>query len=143
MKSETLVIISFVSCEKIFFNEDVSNTQENNFEMFWNDFNIYYPFFEIKNINWDSIYTYYKPMVTNHTSNRELFDVFSEMIRPLKYGHVQLYSQYGIAHSYPMEIFTDYYSDSRLNLPNCLDSYKTNNSNINYWNVINHNICIH
>lgn len=136
----TGILLLFVSCEKIFFEDDISNTPKNNFEMYWKDFKLYYPFFEIKNINWDSVYSYYKPKVIDVTSNQELFDILSEMIQPLKDGHVCLYSQYGISYSYPMEIFTDYYSDNRIYPQNYLQSFGSNNSNINRWDVIGHNI---
>ena len=136
----TPIIFLFVSCEEMLFEDDVSNTPENNFEMFWNDIKIYYPFFEIKNVKWDSIYSYYKPKVTTYTTGAQLFDIFGEMIKPLKDGHVNLYSQFGASHSYPMGIFTDYYSNNRIYPQNYLQSFGSNNSNINSWNVIGHNI---
>ena len=136
----TIIIFLFVSCEKMIFEDDVSNTPGNNFEIFWNDFNIYYPFFEIKNFKWDSVYSYYKPKVTTQTNSQQLFDILYEMIKPLKDGHVNLYSQYGTSHSYPMGIFTDYYSDNRIYPQNYLQSFGSNNPNINWWDVIGHNI---
>jgi carboxyl-terminal processing protease len=141
-KAYFIFILSLLifGCEKIFFEENIDNTAQNNFEIFWNDFNRYYPFFEIKNINWDLMYDTYKPMVHDQTTDRQLFDIFSEMIRPLKDGHVILKSNFGDANSYPMEIFDDYHSDKRISPQNYLASFNINNSNINYWNVKNHNI---
>ena len=136
----TILTFLFAGCEKILFEDDVPNTPENNYEMFWNDFNIYYPFFEIKNIDWDAVNSQYKPMVTSQTSSTELFGILSEMIQPFKDGHVQLFSQYGTSYFYPMEIFTDYFSNMKINPQNYLNFFESDNSNIKYANVISHNI---
>jgi hypothetical protein len=50
-----IFLITFTGCKKVFFDEDISNTPLNNFELFWNDFDRFYPFFEIKHIKWDSV----------------------------------------------------------------------------------------
>ena len=102
-----------VGCEKLFFDEDIDNSALANFEVFWNDFNRYYPFFEIKHMDWDSIHNHYKPLINEQTTDLQLFQIFSEMIAPLKDGHVTIKSNYGIAESYPMEVFDDYDCNKR------------------------------
>jgi carboxyl-terminal processing protease len=134
------IIIIITACKKVFFDEDISNTPLNNFEMFWNDFNRFYPFFEIKNLNWDSVYSLNRTLVTNQSSETELLKIFTGMIKPLRDGHVLIYSNHGTVSSYPEEIFKNYYSGFRLYPQNYLSSFSVNNSNINYWNVLDHNI---
>ncbi|MCK4662207.1 MAG: S41 family peptidase [Bacteroidales bacterium] len=98
MKKVYLIILSIfiiVGCEKIFFKDDPANTPENNFEIFWTDFDRYYAQFNIRNFDWDSVYTLYKPQVSSSISDRQLFDILSEIVITLNDGHVNLFSVYG------------------------------------------------
>jgi len=133
-----LIIISFSGCEKLFFKDDVSNTPINSFELFWNDFDRFYPSFGIKHINWDSVYSINRPKVTDQTSGIELYNILSEMIKPFKDGHVTLVSNYGKCNSYSMP--QEYFSNMRIYPQNYLSSFLVNNSNISFWSVKNHNI---
>jgi hypothetical protein len=63
---------------------------EKNFEEFWQTFNHRYPFFEVRNVDWDRQYQTYRPRVTSWTSDDELFDILCEMLAPLNDGHVNL-----------------------------------------------------
>jgi carboxyl-terminal processing protease len=53
---------------------------------------------------------------------------------------VMIYSNKGTISSYPIELFEDYWGSSRLYPQKYLSSFSVSNSNINYWNVLNHNI---
>ncbi|MDP3437711.1 MAG: S41 family peptidase [Bacteroidales bacterium] len=133
-----LSIISLSSCEKIFFEEDISNTPINNFEMFWSDFDKFYPSFEIKQIDWDSVYRINRPGISDQTSDIQLYNVLSSMIKPLKDGHVTLVSNLGQCDS--DTIPHDYYSNMRIHPQSYLSSFEINNSNISNWSVKNYNI---
>jgi len=85
-----LSISLFLSCQKEFLDTQEVNTPENNFEIFWNDFNDHYALFEVRGFNWDSIYSEYRPLVTNETTDEELWTVFSEMIEYLDETHTTL-----------------------------------------------------
>jgi len=87
-----LVALSFVSCEKIFFNSDPPDTPERNFEMLWTDYDHYYSFFNLKNLNWDSIYKVKEPLIDDAITQKQLFDILSEMTQYLKDGHADLCS---------------------------------------------------
>jgi hypothetical protein len=82
---KTRIIISIVvtvfltSCERLLF-EDEPNTPENNFKVFWNDFDKYYSQFQIRNIDWDSVYNVYSPLINSSTNNLELFKYLSEIV---------------------------------------------------------------
>ena len=93
----TTTIALLTSCEKIFFDEEPSNNPNNNFEIFWEEFNNHYAQFEIRNIDWDSIYSEYKPLVKANTSSTELHKYLSEIVGFINDGHVNLYSPYGYA----------------------------------------------
>jgi hypothetical protein len=63
---------------------------ERNFEVLWKEFNKRYPFFELRNVDWNKQYQAYRPRVTSKTSDDELFNVFCQMLDPLNDGHVEL-----------------------------------------------------
>lgn len=63
---------------------------EKNFEFLWKTFHDRYPFFELRNVDWQSQYDIYRPKVTTKTSDDELFDIFRRMLGPLNDGHIEL-----------------------------------------------------
>ena len=82
------------ACEKLLIEKDENNTNENNFELLWTTLDRNYSFFEFKKIDWDSIYSVYRPEINNNLSDRELFDKMAEMLNELRDGHVNLYSDF-------------------------------------------------
>ena len=144
-KGMTVIAITFLTiinygCEKIFFEDDPADTPEDNFEIFWSGFNKFYPFFEIKNIDWDSIYTLYRPKIKDGTTRAELQQVFTSMIKLMDDYHVKLVTEDGIIQSKSFPSSSEYYSASRIYPQNYLNSFQSNQQNINYWSVINSNI---
>jgi hypothetical protein len=91
-----VLLILCLSCEKIYFKDDPSNTPESNFELFWKDFDMYYAQFGIRKVNWDSVYTAIKPQTANIT-DRQLFYLLSGVVIKLNDMHVNLNSSYGSA----------------------------------------------
>lgn len=93
MKNLLIFLMSitlFLSCQKEFLDTQEVNTPQNNFELLWNDFNEHYALFEVRGFNWDSIYSEYRPLVTNETTDEELWTIFSEMIEYLDDTHTVL-----------------------------------------------------
>ncbi|MFA5849504.1 MAG: S41 family peptidase [Bacteroidales bacterium] len=131
-------LISLSGCEKMYFGDDISNTPTNSFEMFWGDFDKFYPSFDIKHIDWDSVYRINSPKISDQTSDIELYKVLSSMIRPLKDGHVTLVSNLGKCNS--DTIPSDYYSKMRISPQSYLSSFEISNSNISNWSVKNYDI---
>jgi len=84
---------------------------EANFEDLWKQFDLRYSFFEIKRIDWDSVYSVYRPRVTSATTYPELFKIMSDMLATLKDGHVNLTTPYG-AYGY-----TGWYDKYPVNFP--------------------------
>jgi hypothetical protein len=82
------------SCEKVFLGPDIDNTPRSNFSYLWQKVEMGYSFFDIKDVDWDSIYYHYSPLVTNDMNKEELFNRLAEMLNELKDGHVNLYSPF-------------------------------------------------
>ncbi len=75
-----------------------------NFEKLWKTFHKRYPFFELRNVDWQQQYEIYRPKVTHETSDEELFAILCEMVDPLNDGHVELEARLG--HSRAKRLFT-------------------------------------
>jgi hypothetical protein len=61
-----------------------------NFEEFWNFFEYNYAFFDIKGIDWKKQYSKYSLQITDSTSDKELYKIMTDMVAPLKDGHVTI-----------------------------------------------------
>ncbi|GHN02917.1 peptidase S41 [Cytophagales bacterium WSM2-2] len=66
------------------------NTPEINFDIFWNDFDRNYSFFEQKGIDWEQYKQTYRPRIHANTSPKALLDILSEIILSLKDAHASL-----------------------------------------------------
>ena len=75
------------SCEKLFVKPATSSQNMEDFEDVWNRANDVYPFFELKKINWDSIYEVYRPRV-EAAKGDEFYFVLNDLLAELKDGHV-------------------------------------------------------
>jgi hypothetical protein len=68
---------------------------ELNFEKLWETFQNRYPFFDLRNVDWEKQYHTYRPRINSLTTDDELFDTFCEMLDPLNDGHVELKGRTG------------------------------------------------
>ena len=95
-----MCITSLTSCwDSVFLGNDPDKDNPvTNFEIFWNAFDEHYSFFEIKNVNWDSIRTAGFTEINSESSDQALFHFLDKTIQLLRDGHVDLYaSQFGIS----------------------------------------------
>jgi carboxyl-terminal processing protease len=90
-----IFLFLFCGCEQMFFEPDPATTPENNFEIFWTDFDRYYAQFSLRHIDWDSVYTLYRPQISPSTSDRQLFNIFSNIVLSINDMHVSLYTPMG------------------------------------------------
>jgi hypothetical protein len=67
-----------------------SKDPEYNFEVFYQAFKENYPFFKLHHVDWDGIYKTYRPQVTAKTTDDELLEIFSAVIRSFNDPHVSL-----------------------------------------------------
>jgi len=68
---------------------------ELNFDKLWETFQTRYPFFDLRNVDWNKQYDIYRPKVNKLTTDDELFDIFCEMLDPLNDGHIELKGKTG------------------------------------------------
>ena len=79
------------------------NTPLENFEALWKIIDEKYCYLEEKGVNWDSIYTVYRPLfdtleVVEYKDQLVVFDLMEQMINELEDGHVNLYSSFDVSY---------------------------------------------
>lgn len=82
-----LSILLIYSCEDIFIKPADSDQNMEDFIAVWYRANEVYPFFELKEIDWNSIYTAYHPRV-DAARGDEFYFVLNDLLSELKDGHV-------------------------------------------------------
>lgn len=94
----TLLLLC-VSCEKIFMEPDPAGSPTETFEYLWDKVDRQYAFFDVKDVNWDSIHTIYSARVSDNISSDSLFSVLASMLNSLNDGHVNLIGRYDVSRS--------------------------------------------
>ena len=98
MKLKLLIIISstliFISCEDLIVKPSTSNLNAEDFEAAWVRVNTVYPYLDLKEINWDSIYYVYKPRA-EQSKGDEFYTVLLDMMGELQDMHVHIKTEGG------------------------------------------------
>lgn len=92
--------------------EVAGDTRRGNFEALWQTLDRHYCFFDYKaeayGLDWNEVRERYSPRISESMTDRQLFEVFSEMTYELRDGHVNLYAAHDVARygdwfdAYPM-----------------------------------------
>ncbi|WP_438711288.1 S41 family peptidase [Aquimarina muelleri] len=90
MKNVLTIIVLLTLNSQLFAQDMQIQEPIKNFDQLWNQFNDRYAFFEHKNVDWNTIYKKYRPLLDERTTNDSLFNVCNEMLLELKDGHVGL-----------------------------------------------------
>lgn len=105
---------------------DVPNNPVNVFDYLWNKVNQQYAFFDVKGVNWDSVYEVYRPKVSYddmHTDS--LFQVCAAMLNTLQDGHTNLVSKFDVSHN--DSVYYRMYADRNINTEVVVLNYLTVN----------------
>ena len=82
-----LVNLILYGCEDIIVKPSDSNQNIEDFEAVWNRVNNAYPFLDFKKINWDSIYSVYRPRA-EAAKGDEFYFILGDLLAELEDGHV-------------------------------------------------------
>ncbi|MEI7978356.1 MAG: S41 family peptidase [Bacteroidota bacterium] len=124
----TLIVLSIVlsSCEKLFFEKDLSSTDPFvNFEYLWKECDEKYSFFEVKNIDWNAVKVKYSSKLFKGMSEDSLFKVMGSMLNELRDDHTNLKSYFNIS-AYKVDLTAQDNFDWRI----VIDNYITKNYNV-------------
>lgn len=78
------------------FDEDgYEDNALRDFDIFWQNFNDHYAFFELKQVDWAQQRNTWRPQVTATIDDDELLTILAQMVEPLADGHVEVASADG------------------------------------------------
>lgn len=87
-----LLLFSYtnVSCEKVLNLKNKEVKPISIFNEVWQLIDKRYALFEVKQLNWDSVYSLYRNRITDNMNEQELFAAIANMLEILRDGHVSL-----------------------------------------------------
>lgn len=95
--------VALVSCHQV---EEWDQNYEGNFDALWTVVDQHYCFFEEKGVDWDEIYSRYRPRVNRDMGGLQFFNLCAQMLDELRDGHVNLSSSFKT--SYYRKWWSDY-----------------------------------
>lgn len=108
-----LSVLVLASCERAFMEKDEPSDPVSVFDYLWNKVDQQYAFFDVKGINWDSVYEVYRPKVDDQISNDSLFRVCAAILNTLRDGHTNLISSFDVSHN--DSVFYKMYAEKNIN----------------------------
>jgi hypothetical protein len=119
-----LISILVLSCDQRFLHQEYGNNPVDVFESLYWEFDQLYALFDVKQVNWDSLYAVYRPQVNNSMTDPALYDILRSLLSNLNDNHILLYAE-------GMEVFR---AGSLDQLPAYLSTqYDTYKSDINRY----------
>lgn len=100
MKKNIFIIVlslTFGACERVLMNDDLTATAANTFDYLWQRFDQQYSMFDVKDVDWQTVYDSLRPCVYNGMPADSLFAVCATMLRTLNDGHVNLYAGFDVS----------------------------------------------
>ena len=94
-----LIGATLTSCERAFMEANESTKPINVFDYLWNKVDQQYAFFDVKGVDWDSVYEVYRPKVNDEIQLDSFFHVCASMLNTLKDGHTNLISAFDVSHN--------------------------------------------
>lgn len=86
------LLVSLCACEDgLVPAPAATNDPVSNFELLWQDFRDYYGLFEVKKVDWEAVYSTYRPQVHEQMTEAEFYAVATSMLSLLNDAHVTLY----------------------------------------------------
>ena len=120
-----LLVVGFTSCERAFMEKDAPDNPVNVFDYLWNKVDQQYAFFDVKGVDWDSVYQVYRPMVNDDMDDDSLFRVCAAMLNTLRDGHTNLISGFDV--SYNDSVFYKMYAEKNIDETVVMLNYLTLN----------------
>lgn len=94
--------------------EEFSDDRLGDFNALWTAIDEHYCFFAEKDVDWNSVYAKYVPLVTDNMTSSQFFAVCADMVNELRDGHTNLTS--GFETSYYRNWWSDYPQNFDLRL---------------------------
>lgn len=90
----TLIFCLLAGCKA---NYKKNMSVRDNFDALWEIIDTKYCFFDVKNVDWDSVKVAYEKRLPTAKTEMDLFDICADMLNELEDGHVNLYSSFDVS----------------------------------------------
>ena len=120
-----LIGATLISCERAFMVDDEDPHATNVFDYLWNKVDQQYAFFDLKGVDWDSVYEVYRPKVYDDMDSDSLFSVCAAMLNTLRDGHTNLISKFDVSHN--DSVYYKMYAERNINTEVVVLNYLTVN----------------
>jgi len=110
----SVLLAGLWGCTKSFTGDQPEQTPRATFEYLWEEVRTKYSFMAYKELNWDSVYATYSPLIRPDMSEEALFRVLANMMNELRDGHANLISPFTYSNYYPIFLDRPENYDSRL-----------------------------
>ena len=118
--------IATSSCERAFMEDVEPFTPVSVFDYLWNKVDQQYAFFDLKGVDWDSVYEVYRPKVSEDDMHVDsLFQVCAAMLNTLQDGHTNLISKFDVSHN--DSVYYRMYANRNINTEVVVLNYLTVN----------------
>ena len=88
----TAIALFIGACGNSLLDVEFENDPVGNFDALWNEFDRYYALFDVRHVDWDSLYSIYRPLVSSGSTNAELYEAMTGLLTHLQDEHVSLYA---------------------------------------------------
>ncbi len=126
MKQSLLLFLSlsaallFSGCEKAFMHQ-TEPTATRTFDYLWHIVDQQYSMFDVKNVDWNTVYDTLRPQVRDGMSSDSLFTLCAAMLGTLSDGHVNLYGPHDVSHD--DTVYYRFFSESGIDINLLVTTY--------------------
>lgn len=118
--------LSLMGCNQSFVGEQPDNTPITNFDYLWQEVQDKYSYLAYKQLDWDSIYFKYRPLIRPDMSDEALFRQLEAMMNEMRDGHANLFAPFSFSRYYPLFLNRPENYDNRLVLEHYFLRYPDN-----------------
>jgi hypothetical protein len=94
-----IISILVAACGDSLLEVEFEDDPVGNFDALWHEFDRYYALFDVRRVDWDSLYAVYRPLVHSGSTDAELYDAMAGLLSHLQDVHVSL-----CAEGFPMYV---------------------------------------
>ena len=80
------------ACGDFLLDVEFENDPVGNFDALWHEFDRYYALFDVRHVDWDSLYAVYRPRINSSSTDAELYEAMAGLLDHLQDRHVRLYA---------------------------------------------------
>jgi carboxyl-terminal processing protease len=131
-----MLLLSLSGCTEFLVEAPPLTTPTAIFDELWHDFDQRYALFDVNNVNWNSLYQFYRPRISDQMEDSVLAKTIDTLLRTLHDRHVSLYA-YTTNKDYSFRYGQDYLDSAfEFNFNNVSSFYLRNTAQLTGYGEI-------